>query len=140
MNSALKSTVLDVAHRVRKWVEHKDSRLVVPTKNMCGWCAITAGKMYVELDKVGIPSYLATSHSEWGSHVFNIVDEYILDVTATQYPEFRNTKVVLLHEREAAVYEFYDVDETFECNKQLRIHQKMTNWPSSELAYEKYYS
>ena len=138
MNKKLETLVLEIAHDVRQWTERKDKKRSEPTKNLCGWCAIAAGKLYRQLCEEGIPSYLAMSQTGWGCHVFNIVDDHVLDVTATQFSEFANQRVVLLHEKEAEAYEFYQVEQLFGCNRELRRAQLNAKWPRSQVAYDVY--
>jgi hypothetical protein len=135
MNKELKETVHGIATVVRKWAENKASHSggVYPNSLM-GLCAISSAKLHLELVRKSIPSTLNLGTG----HVFVMVDDYIVDVTATQFPEFSDTKVVIIHERIVTQYDYYDVSRKFKKCADLVKAQITEGWPEDEIAYEKH--
>lgn len=70
----------------------------------------------------------------WGSHVYLVVDDHVVDVTATQFDEFRGTPVVIAHYKEAEQHYFYQSSEIFGTPKELRKFQRKTGWPKNQIA------
>lgn len=68
------------------------------------------------------------------AHVYCVVDDYIVDVTATQFKQFRNERVVIMHCKEAEAYDFYQSRAVFKCADSLRRQQKKDLWPQDQVA------
>jgi hypothetical protein len=131
--------IRSIAHQVRQWCEEKDQLEKHPTETLGGWCAIAAAHLWRELQRKGIEARIGLADCKWYSHCYVIVDDHIVDVTATQFKQFRDLHVVILHEREAAIYEFYNTTETFSDARKLRKFQKKARWPNEQICYEEYF-
>lgn len=133
MNTTVSARVLLIATEVRQWVEARDGCMDYPSRDMNGWCAIASAELHRRLAAEGIYSVLFMSEG-FGSHVFIVVDDHVVDVTATQFREFKNKKVVVLHTKEAEQYDFYETSQMFETPKKLRKYQVRNHWPGEQIA------
>ena len=131
MNKELRNKVLPIAKRVRAWTEAKAERANYNPHNLCGWCAISAAHLFRELSKADIAAEI---HYVPG-HCFVVVDDYIVDVTATQFQAYENTEVVIAHTKEVEHFWYYKTEKTFDTPTKLRDHQLKQNWPKREIAY-----
>lgn len=137
MNKQLKSKVMTLAKSARSWAMEEAARVDNYNKfDLCQWCAIATGKLHVELHNAEIESMIGVCNdSQHGSHAFNIVDDYIVDITATQFYEFAQTPIVMMHSKMAERYWYYGITEMFANVDQLRKHQVSTKWPKSQWTY-----
>ena len=131
MNEELKAKVIVVAKKVREWTQKKAERAHYNPHNLCGWCAISAAQMFRELKRAGIEAEL---HYVSG-HCFTVVDDHIVDVTATQFREFENVEINIIHTKEAEQHWYYQTSKTFTYTTQLREHQLKERWPRRQIAY-----
>ena len=132
MNKDLLARVGAIAARARKWTEIRADRAGDDeTNGLCGWCAISAAYLFRELSNAGIKVELHLADG----HCFTVVDDHIVDVTATQFDEFRNTKINILHVKEAADFWYYETVKTFDNPTALRDHQLKKKWPKNQIAY-----
>lgn len=135
MKQALHDTVLAVATDVRYWAEGRSDN-----NDLNGWCAIASAELFRQLQKEEIPAEIHYSlcHLDGQScHVYLVVDDHVVDVTATQFTEFRDKPVLIMHSREAEAYDFYVAKEIFNSAEALRIYQKKHRWVSDQIAYGK---
>lgn len=102
--------------------------------DLCGWCAIASARLHKELKKSDIDSTICMYEGVDGSHVFLLVDDHVVDITATQFHQHRKTPVLIMHEREAEMYEHYQISKTFTTVKQLISDQKKNRWPVDQTA------
>jgi hypothetical protein len=126
--------IREVAQEVREWAETlKGVRLT----ELCGYCAIASAELYKRLKRQGIGAEICVAHAPTNacSHVFLIVEDQVVDVTATQFPEFHYERVVIMHEREAQQHWFYCPEETFFSVAALRRYQAKTGWPQYQIAH-----
>jgi len=138
MDKALHDTVLGIAEDVRFWAEGKAEHGL---ENLKGWCAKASAELFRLLCKEGIESEIHLwVHKSYkkprAAHVFLVVDDHVVDVTATQFEEFSNTPVLIMHHREAEVYEFYQTVKTFKSIPELIAGQKKTRWPTHQIAFK----
>ena len=131
MNKDLRGNVLRVARRVRAWTQLKANRAHYNPHNLCGWCAISAAYFFRELSKENIDAEL---HYVSG-HCFVVVDDHVVDITASQFDEFENVEILILHIKEAEQHWFYQSSKVFSSPSRLRDHQLKERWPSREIAY-----
>jgi len=131
--------IRSIASQCRQWCEDRDQLERNPTGNLGGWCAVASGHLWRELRRKGINSeiHLANVGSRY-SHCYVMLEDYVVDITASQFREFRDLSVVFLHEREAQIYEFYRTTEVFESAGMLRKFQKKHRWPEHQICYEEY--
>jgi len=133
----LKQQVLSLARVVRSWAESRDDAQKHPSGDLNGWCAIASGKLSRELAKNEIAHEIHVQSSDYGCHVYVVVDDHVVDVTATQFPDFRNTPVLIMHCREAECYSYYNAAATFTNVEQLIKYQRKQNWSVNQIAYSK---
>ena len=129
MNKELRIKVIDIARSARKWTELKASKANYRPDDLCGWCAISAGHLFRELSNADIPAEL---HYTSG-HCYVVIDDYIVDVTATQFHEFKNKEINIIHIKEAEPYHFYRTTDIFKHPSELREHQIRNNWPRRQI-------
>lgn len=134
MDKALQDIVTAIAWEVRLWAE--GYARFGDQDDLNGLCAITSAELYRRLEKAGIVSeiHMWTWDLDESAHVYCVVDDHVVDVTATQFKQFRDTKVVIMHCKEAEAYDFYQTKEVFETVEQLRKQQKKALWPSDQVA------
>lgn len=119
-----------VAHDVRNWAEKKAGE----GDDLCGFCAIASAELHRRLKKLGIETELHLwDDSDYSCHVFLVVDDYVVDVTATQFWEFNNRRVVVLPKKAAEAYEFYNTSAVFKEPPALKRWQKKTGWPEDQM-------
>ncbi len=126
----MKDQILNIAQDARKWAENaRHAKLGIP-RNLQGMCAIASAELHLRLNTAGIPSKFIMSRTVKFSHVYLLVEDYVLDITATQFGgTFRNKKVVYMHEREADLYPQYFPDVEFHTIEELRDFQVKYGWP-----------
>lgn len=134
MDTALQTKVASVAKRVRTWTKERAKKANYNPHDLTGWCAISAAYLFRELQKEGIESSIHVKDYE-NCHCFVVVDDYVVDVTATQFSEFRNNPIVIMHIKEAEAYSFYATEKVFKFPDELRAHQLRTKWPKRQIAY-----
>jgi hypothetical protein len=134
MNDKL-AKVYSVALEVRAWAEEASEKSGNTVIDLNGWCAIASAELHNRLKRVGIDSELHMAMEHIGCHVFVVVDDYIVDVTATQFKEFRNETIVMRHNKELMDYWFYQSSEAFPSSKSLRRFQRREQWPMEQIAY-----
>jgi len=132
------SKVRAVAEEVRDWAEDLAlKRDKYQDKCLNGYCAIASAELHKRLSKEGIRATLHLSIQSCGScHVYCVVSDYIVDVTATQFRELRDQPIYIIHHREGQQYYFYDDTEVFDDHRALRRHQVQTGWPQDQVAHK----
>lgn len=137
MDIVSRDRILNIAQRVRNWCQEKAEWSEYNADDLNGWCAIAAAQLHRELAKRDIKSDIHMYDQYGDCHVFVVVDDHVIDVTATQFREFRHKPVVLLHQKEADNYRFYRSDRVFNSVQALRAHQYADGWNSRQIAYER---
>lgn len=134
MDKNLQENVEAIATDVRFWAEGRASDIQL---DLNGWCARASAELFRQLAEEGIQAEIHawTSANDAEAHVYVVVDDHIVDVTATQYRPFRNTPIVVMHQREAEVHEFYRTVEVFHSVQDLRDWQKKNRWPPDQIAF-----
>ena len=140
MDHVLRSIVYRVAEDTRWDIESKAQYSDCPQhdkETLCGWCAIAAAELHKNLSREGIAAVIVMWQDPYSvnAHCYIKVDDYVVDITATQFQEYRDVPVLILHEREAEVNEYHTGLIEFSCTKALRNHQKRELWPSSQIAF-----
>ena len=136
MDKTLHDTLVTIATDVRYWAE---GRCRPGDEDLNGWCAKASGQLFRELQEEGIEAeiHMWSWHNDESAHVFVVVEDHVVDVTATQFGPFRNKPVLIMHKREAEAHEFYRMEKVFADADELRRHQKKTRWPNNQVAYER---
>lgn len=135
MNKVTREIVGEVAAEVRQWAEVRAGGC----QDLAGWCAIASAQLFRELVLLGIRAeiHMWSWAADDSAHVFLVVEDYVVDVTATQFQEFRRRPIVIMHQREAEAYEFYRTAQVFRDADALRQHQLRTGWPRDQIAYDR---
>jgi hypothetical protein len=129
--------VKNIASDVRHWVEAQAyAKTLDEVHDLNGYCAIAAAELHRRLVSEGIRNELHMVVLDCGSsHCFVVVNDHVVDVTATQFGPFRGQPIVVLHQKEAEAFWFYRTSEIFYSSKQLRKSQQRTGWPVHQIAY-----
>ena len=136
MNKQLHGRVAAIALGTRIWVQERADRKNYNPEDLEGWCAIAAAELHKRLTADGIAVDIHMWVSEWGEcHCFCVVDDYVVDITATQFRQFQGQELVIMHYKEAEAYEMYQSTNVFATAADLRRFQKKARWPSEQIAY-----
>ena len=122
--------VRKIAEEVRQWAEkegRKDKYLF--PDDLCGMCAIAAGKLWRELTKAHIPAQIAYAEHFGDGHCFVMVGRYIVDVTASQ---FGHDKVVIRVMNKGLSF-YWQPTKMFRSVTALRREQKNDGWPREQI-------
>lgn len=134
MDKFLQDKIHAIATDVRFWTEGKAAFANYNPNDLMGWCAIASAELFRRLKNAGVDAEIHMS-TEWNAHVFLIVEDHVIDVTATQFGHFRDTPIVIMHHRIADEHDFYQTSYTFESPKDLRTFQLKQRWPKAQVAY-----
>lgn len=104
--------------------------------SMAGMCAIASGWLSDKFHLEGIEHTIAMWKSQHLRHVFLLVDDHVVDITATQFRGFGNKPLVIMHEREAINYEHWEPCEYFNHSGELRKEQLREKWYSEQIAHD----
>lgn len=128
--------VTTIARNVRHWTEAEAYRKDYNPDDLEGWCGIAAAELHGRLKKERITAKICVSIDAYqGCHCFLLVEDHVVDVTATQFHAFKDKKIVIMHSKEAEVHEIYRVEKMFGSAKELRVYQKKAKWPARQIAY-----
>ena len=133
MDRTLYDTIFAIATETRAWVQAKADKSDYHADDLNCWCAIASGELHKRLVKAGIDSKIHM-WNDWGCHCYCVVEDHVVDVTATQFKPYRDVPVLILHCKEA-YHEFHQGSLVFDSARALRTHQKNTRWPSQQIAY-----
>ena len=131
--------IRSVAESVRYWAEGR----AVGTEgedDLTGWCAIASAHLWRELLKIGVVGELhawVSPADNSSAHVFLVVDDHIVDVTATQFGRMRAKPVHIQHLREAQIWDWYNSQQVFQTPEQLIKWQKRERWNREQIAWSK---
>lgn len=134
MHPELREQVEQAAFKSRRWAERKAEEEDFHKQSLKCWCARASAELFKTLTRRGIGAKLHMFEGERFSHVFVVVDDHIVDITATQFSPFRMSAVVIMHLREAEQYEFYQAEQEFSTVEDLRKYQIKKDWAANELA------
>ena len=137
-NNDIKNNIIirSIAREVREWAEHRDQLEPFPTNDLGGMCAIASGRLWRKLTQSGIHATIHLAETIGYAHCYVVVDDYVLDVTATQFAEFRREPIVYIHTKEAEAFDYYNTTKVFNSSKQLREYQKKMRWPVDQTCFE----
>lgn len=131
MNRELRKRVYAIAKRVRIWTQQKADDTNFNAHNLCGWCAISAAELHRQLNRERINAELHYV----GGHCFAVVEDYVVDVTATQFEEFEDVEINIIHLKEADEFWYYNSAKVFSDPMDLRKHQLKEKWPKKQICY-----
>ena len=135
MQENLRMRVLSVAREVREWTEMQNNKREYHSEDLVGWCAIASAQLSRRFVVEEIPHRICMCEDDIGCHVFLIVDDHVVDVTATQFIAYEKEPVVIIHEREASACWYYQISREFQTPSELRRYQQKVGWPSDQTAY-----
>lgn len=118
-----------VVEGVRKWAEEYARVNRHYSTGLCGLCAITSAKVWEKLKKRGANPMLCLSLRDFSGHIFVECDDYVIDVTATQ---FGFGKVVVRKIKTAQKVDQWVTAWRWKTIAGLKARQKKDNWPSSQ--------
>jgi len=136
MNRELRNRVSAIAKEVRAWAEKIEAKGEFPDMGLCGWCGICAAELYARLKLVGILSEIHVS-TDSGSHAYTVVDDHIVDVTATQFCNRDGQTLVIIHSKEAEHLWYYQTSEIFSTATKFRAWQLNQRWPKRQTAFSR---
>lgn len=134
--------VRDLARDVREWTEQlyfvrqqSDGLTGRPLPTLCGYCAIASAELWRRLRDQGIYSQLHVSYTVYGSHVYVVLEDHIVDVTATQFHDITvdHDQLYIRHARMSA-HVYHQTTEIFETADDLRRFQRQGRWPKDQIA------
>lgn len=119
-----------VALETREWAEkyHKQS----PDKywpGLGGMCAIASARLFKDLKKLKLNPQIHLG----SNHCFVVVDDHVIDVTATQFSrwQFPNVYVEKLQDAQSLCFYFRDA-QVFNCLDALNEHMAKEDWPKHQ--------
>jgi len=136
MKTDIHQKVLSLARQVRRWTEEQDDMRRWPTGDLNGFCAISSCRLWRELRDYGIMSEIHMSALPGGFHLFVVVDDHVVDVTATQFGPFCDKPIVFVSKESAEAFNFYKTCCVFETADDVRTHQLKTGWTHEQVAYD----
>lgn len=127
--------VHEIALEARSWVEYEADKINDGDNGLSGWCAIASGELHKRLRRAGIGAEIHMAQVNSSCHVFVVVDDYVVDITATQFYHFRSETVLIKHVRELAHHWFYRAVDVFMSAKELRRNQIKGGWEKAQICY-----
>lgn len=137
MNKTFQDRVHSIAQDVRLWAEGRAQSDENSYASLVGYCAIASAKLFSELQKKGFdPEIHIWVHGLLpDAHVFIILEDHVVDITATQFRDFEQETVVIMHVKEAEAFKHWHSILSFDSVKELIAYQKKTRWPRDQIAY-----
>ena len=131
--------IRSTAETVRFWAEGR----AVGTEgeeDLSGWCAIASAELWRQLSRLGfaveIHAWICPQDKE-SAHVFLVVDDHVVDITATQFSRMRNIPVYIAHVKEAERWDHYNTQLVFKTPEDLIKYQKKVRWDAAQIAWSK---
>lgn len=134
MNKSLAVKVHSIAEEVRHWADElARKRGYEEYFDLNGFCAIASAELFKRLKENGIRAELHLATGNMGSHVYVVCEDHVIDVTATQFIEFRNRYIVIVHTKEVEEHWFYRGEYVFDDPRKLRKAQIEWEWPQDQV-------
>lgn len=127
----LSKKVIQIATETRLWAEKHEYAFHDDLKCMC---AIASVELFKRLkDKNYKPQLHVATHAIGGSHVFITLNNYIIDITATQFGHPQ--RVIIKRKNVFTIINWYwRSDKTFKTHKKLIEFQQKTGWSKNQTA------
>lgn len=130
MDNELRSIINKLGREVRRWALNQGAH-----PSLGEWCAICSGELAKRLEEHGIkPEVRISVDGDNNAHVFLALDDHIIDITATQFVEYRDRPVVIMHEREATEW-YHEAVDFVPHYKMLKKYQKKNGWVKEQIAW-----
>lgn len=127
------------ADATRKWAESYAIAKKFP-KNLNGMCAIASSKLFEALDRVqGLKPELAIWHDRVseGVHCFVLCNEYLVDITATQFGNFDPVEIINRFKIDKRRYYFWNFDTRLKSIDDLILYQQEIPWVAKSQVTER---
>lgn len=142
MNTYMRDTLLGTAQETRFIIEGEAERnpltSMANSKRLGGWCGIATADLVrrLALKSVKAEIHLWTCPKTGQSHVYPLVEDHFLDITASQFSIFSDQPIVLIHHREINPkhHWFWNTTEVFSTPEDLIHAQKRNKWPKDQIA------
>lgn len=85
MDERVMERVQKAAARVRQWAEDNAARVTVFPSDLTGLCAISSMRLYTNLRRARLHHHADIKLGYNRQHCFVLVDDWVVDVTATQF-------------------------------------------------------
>jgi hypothetical protein len=123
--------VLTLAHQARKWAEHQAIQEDFPP-SLVGFCAKASAYLFTLLKAAGYDPQII----ENDSHCFVLVDQELVDITATQFSaslqhDFQPVEIRPLSDLDSLY--FWDVHYRHYSVTELQTSQTNRHWPSRQI-------
>lgn len=138
MDKTTFDTVLEIATDIRFWAEGRaEGDPNANPKELDGYCAIASAQLFRTLTSEGFEPELHVweDTDSRDAHVFVVLEDHVIDVTATQFRQFAERAVVIMHVREAEGYTYWNSSYSFKSVEELIKRQKKDRWPARQIAY-----
>ena len=135
-NSMNDKKLIKILSETRKWAESQCHPTSKFDADLAGFCAIGAHRLHTILSEVGYKVSIGLADDgNYSCHCFVILDsdDLILDVTATQFYQFRDTRVNIIPVKEAEQYWFYNPRKIFRDTKRFRKFLIRDNWTAHQI-------
>lgn len=128
--------IKEIAQQSRQWAEEyaKIDNNVFSSKLDC-MCAISSSYLSFLLTKAGINNQIAIYEGIGFAHCFVITDNYLIDITATQFKysftsfDINNVEIKLLDQIDLEKNEYWEISKTFLNPHDLLKYQIHNGWP-----------
>lgn len=132
----IRRKILAIASNVRDWAEEQAAGTYM-AGTLEGMCAIASAELWRQLKQAGIDARIRVwqHRNNEMCHVFLVVDDYVLDVTATQFRALKNKRIYFEHEKEADAYYFYFAAYEFNTDRELVYWQEDVGFVEDQIAF-----
>lgn len=130
------SEVRKHARAVRSWTEQYATEHNFSPRLTC-LCAVASAKLHERFIQHNIKASIGMAHDDMVnfSHVFIIVEDSLVDITATQFGNHPKVTIKkLIDARKLAFTHWYwDINYQFDSSKSLYDYQQSTKWPVEQI-------
>lgn len=119
-----------ISTSARSWAEAYAKVKKFPD-DLNGLCAIASAKLFEMLDREpGLTPSIAIWHDNksHGVHCFLICNQYLVDITATQFGNFSKVEVINLLNVDKKRFYFWNYDTVIKSVDDLMMYQEHTPW------------
>lgn len=120
--------VKKIARNVRKWTEeaHENGMITGGDDELGGYCAIASYELLKRLKRAKINASIAGNEN----HAFVLIDDYKIDVTATQFAEYRDIKVFIEKIEDETFSWEHEIEWKVKTRKELL--KELKAWPREQ--------
>lgn len=118
------------AQKTRRWATRYAKTNHFP-QSLAGLCAIASIRLHAELVKEGVVAQIAVRNAVNDGHCFVIVDDQVIDVTATQFGKFK--AVSILPRSEAIEHRHWNAKKQFGTAEDVTAYLRKAKWPAHQI-------